>query len=107
MATGLGASVALWWLFGGGVLCAMIFLSAVCPSSSAVLIGTGGMTLALYLFSLIPKVGDYSPAALMGSSGIIFGTVEAGKFAGCTVIAVMLSLAFIASAVPILNRKQL
>ena len=107
LATGLGASVALWWLFGVWVLCAMIFLSAVCPSSSAVLIGTGGMTLAVYLFSLIPKVGDYSPAALIGSSGIIFGTVEAGKFAGCTVIAVMLSLAFIASAVPILNRKQL
>ena len=107
VATELGASAMLWWLFGVWVLCALIFLSALCSSSSAVLIGTGGITLAFYLFSLIPKVGEYSPAALMGASGIVFGAVQAGGFVGCGIVAALLSLAFIASAVPILNRKQL
>ena len=32
IATGLAASVALWWLFGIFVLCALVFLSTVCSA---------------------------------------------------------------------------
>ncbi len=107
IAAELGASVVLWWLFGIWVLCALIFLSAVCSSSSVVLIGTGGGVLAFYLLSFIPKVGDYSPAKLMGASGIIFGAVGAARFTGCVIVSVLLCIIFLAAAVPLLNRKQL
>ena len=107
IAHSLGATVTLWWLFGVWVLCALIMLSAVCSSSSAVLVGVGAITLVAYLFSLIPRVGDYSPAALVNSSEIVFGVSNVGSYTGCAWVTVAACTVFLAVSVPLMNRKRL
>lgn len=107
IAHSLGTSVTLWWLFGIWVLCALIMLSSVCSSSSSVLVGVGAITLTAYLFSLIPKVGDYSPAALMNSSEIVFGVNSVGAFTGCIWVTLAFCIGFIGVSVPLMNRKKL
>lgn len=107
VAQALGISVLLWWLLGVWVICALIMLSAVCNASSTVLVGVGATVLAAYLFSFIPRVGEYSPAMLMNSSGIIFGANETGDFTVCGTITAFLCVIFIAASVPIMNKKRL
>ena len=107
VAAGLGTAAVYWWLFGIWVLSASVLFSVLFSSSSAVLVGTGGVTVVGYLISLIPRVGRYSPAVLMGAVAVPVGVEPDGSLLKGAIVATALSVVFIIASVPIINKKQL
>ena len=106
-AVGLLPATLNWWVFGIFVISLMSLLSVVFKSYFAVLLGTGGTTLAIYLLSLIPKLSKYCPTALLNSTGLLVGAEEADTYLAAALISAALSVVFLAASIPIFNKKQL
>ena len=106
-ACNLGFSVMCWWLAGLLTVMLMVFFSAVAKSNIVVLAGTGGAFLVIYLLSLLPKVGKYSPAELMNSTPLLVGAADTGAYTAAIIISLALCVLCVAVSIPILNKKQI
>lgn len=107
IANELGVSAIYWWLFGIWVACGTVLFSVLFNSASAVLLGTGGMTVVAYVISLFPTVGRFSPASLMDAAIIPSGAKNAEELIACAIIAAVLSMGAVCVSIPIMNKKQL
>ena len=105
IAIGLVPAVLCWWIFGVWVICLLTLFSIIFDSSSAVLVATGGVAVISYIWSLIPHVGDYSPAVLMSVSVPYGGDWDAFIKSGC--VTLVMAVGFTVAAVPLLNKKSL
>ena len=100
-------SVICWWLFGLWVIGLVVLFSVAANANAGVLLGTGGVVLASYLLSMIPKLNQYLPTQLTDGNSLIYGAVEAEKYlAATTITAAMFIICHVAS-IAIFNRKQL
>jgi len=107
IAVGLMSAVINWWLFGFFTVALMILFSTLSKSYSGVLFGTGGCILASYLVSMIPKVSDCLPTALMSSGSLLTGAEKAEEYTAAILITASASVLCIALALPIMDRKQI
>ena len=107
VAVGLLPAVMNWWLFGIFTVALTVLFSTLSKSYSGVLLGTGGIILGSYLVSMIPKAAKYLPTALMNSAGLLTGAEKADDYIAAVIITAAASVACIALAVPILDKKEI
>ncbi len=97
----------LWWLFGLWVVCLMTFTSTIAKSQTGVLVGTGGLVFVFYLVSLVPKLSNSVPTALMNGASILTQQESVGDYQVALLITIALCVAFVILSVPIMNKKKL
>lgn len=100
-------AAACWWLFGLWVNALLTLFSVIARSNTVVLTGTGGVVLAAALLGMLPKLNEYSPAALTGGSALISGTAEPSAFVAAVIITALTGALFLAASVPLFNKKSL
>ena len=107
IAVGLMSAAVNWWLFGVFVLSVMVLFSTLFKSNIVVLLATGGSILVCYVVSLLPKVTNYMPTALMNSGALLVGTESADIYVKTIIITVTVCIACIALSIPIMNKRKL
>ena len=100
-------SVTCWWLFGLFVVMLMVLFYVMTDANTGVLLGTGGVTLAVYLITLLPKAAPFSPAKLMGSVALLTGAEEKGDYYKALPITVVLCVVGVMASIPIQNNRRL
>lgn len=103
----LGFAAFCWWLFGMLIVALMVLLSTVFSSMTGVMLVTGGIAFGMYLFSLLPKIGKFSPAYLGNGTSLAYGLLEADTFTAAIVITAVITLGAFIASVPFFNKKQL
>ena len=100
-------SVVCWWVLGLWVVSLTVFFSTVSNANTGVFLGTGGVVLVCYLLGLFPKVGKFMPTLLCDGSSLIYGLKEAKDYIVALVIAGIMCIGCLTTAVALFNRKQL
>lgn len=100
-------SAVCWWLFGLWVISMMVLFSTLAETNTGVLTGCGGVVLASYLVSMIPKVGKYLPTHLADGNSLIGGVAGAEDYAVSLAVTAAVSLICLVVSVPIFNKKRL
>ena len=100
-------SVVCWWLFGLWNISLMILFSTILRTNTGVLIATGGVVLALYLFNFLPKIKKYLPILLSDGNSLIRGTLNTDIFIVPIVITIALSIIDIGMSILIFDKKNL
>lgn len=95
------------WLLGVWVISLILFVSSIFSGNSAVLLGTGGIFLSVYLFSLFPSVKKYLPIQLLDAANLLSGTLTRSDCLSAVCITLFLSVGGIALAAACFNRKTL
>jgi len=107
LAKSLGFSAFCWYLFGVLAVALIVLFSVLSFSSTGVLLGTGGVILAVYLVGFLPKASKYMPTFLTVGSSLIYGTASASDFTYSIVVTAALNLILFAVSIPIFDKKQL
>lgn len=107
IAQNLGLSVVCWWVFGVWVLALMVLLSVAVKSSSAVLVGTGGVVFGCYLLGLVPKIQKYLPTVLADCNSLIYGTATPEAYVAPLVITTILTALSLAASIPLFSKRTL
>ncbi|STO01659.1 ABC-type transport system involved in multi-copper enzyme maturation, permease component [[Eubacterium] infirmum] len=100
-------SAVCWWLFGLWNISLMILFSTILRTNTGVLIATGGVVLALYLFNFLPKIKKYLPILLSDGNSLIRGTLNTDIFIVPIVITIALSIIDIGMSILIFDKKNL
>ena len=106
IAKNLFFSVLCWWIFGFFVISLIPLFSSFSSANSSVLIGVGGVILALYVLGLIPKLNKYLPIALTSGNSLIYGANAPEDYVSAILIAAVLSLACLAANILIFKKRQ-
>ena len=96
-----------WWLFGVWVVCLIMLFSTLCSNYIGVLLGTGGSVLGIYLISLFPQIGKYTPTALMNSASLLIGAETADVYGLALLITVLVSVSCLIISIAVMNKKRL
>lgn len=107
IAQSLGFSAVCWWVFGLFTVALSILFSVVTKTGTGVLLGTGGVVFLCYLLGIIPKLKEYLPTRIADGNSLIYGVETAADYGTALAVTAVLSLACLAAAVPIFNKKQL
>lgn len=107
IANNLLFSVVIWWLFGVWVICLIVFFSSLLQNNTGVALCIGGIALAAYLLSIIPRVKAYSPAVLMNTNSLLTGSAGIDAYIKAVVVAAVLCIGCVAVSIPVVNRRQL
>ena len=100
-------SVVCWWVLGLWVVSLTVFFSTVSNANTGVFLGTGGVALVCYLLGLFPNVSKFMPTLLCDGNSLIYGLKEAKDYIVALVIAGIMCIACLTTAVALFNRKQL
>ena len=100
-------SVLCWWVFGLWIIGLLTLLSTIFTGNAGVLLGTGGVAMALYLIGLIPKLGRFLPTGLTSGSALIYGAAQVKEYAAGLVITAILLVLFPVLSIPLFQKKQL
>ena len=100
-------SVVFWWVFGLWVISLVVWFSTLLSTNTGVLVGTGGIVLASYLCSMIPKAAGYLPTFLTDGNSLIYGLKEPDEYVAALVITAAMTLVLLAFSFTIFNKKQL
>ena len=100
-------SATCWWLFGLWVNALLTLFSVIARSNIVSMAGTGGAVLAACLLGMLPKLSEYSPAALTGGNALIYGAAEPASFVTAIIITALTGILFLAAAFPLFNKKHL
>ena len=103
----LGVAAVYWWLIGIWVLALMVLFSVMGSSNSGVLLGTGGIFLAVYLLSLIPKLKEYMPTQLMNGMNLLKKVTEPGDYMKSLIVAGVTMVICFMISIPLFNKKRL
>lgn len=96
-----------WWVFGLWVVMLVVLFSAMLSSNIGVLGSTVGSVLAVYLPSILPKVKEYLPTALIDGNSLIYGMAQPQDYAWSLGITAALTVVLFCASIPVFNRKQL
>ena len=100
-------SVVCWWLFGMFVVSLIVLFSTLAKSNVGVLLGTGGVVFAFYIFSLIPKINKCFPTYLTDGNNLIYGISEVKTYIASVVITSAACLCCFIASIYVFNKKQL
>ncbi len=96
-----------WWLFGVLMICCIVFFSSFAGSTIQVMLGTGGVYFAMSLVGIYGKAKKYLPTRLCDSVSLYKGELKVPDYRTAVIITAVASLAMIAAALPLTNRRQL
>ncbi|MFH1512410.1 MAG: ABC transporter permease subunit, partial [Bacillota bacterium] len=97
----------LYYVYGVWVLSLMVLFSALLSSNTGVLLGTGGIALAVYLLGLIPALGEYSPMYLTDSLPLLTSALQASAMVKAIAVTVGLILVNGALAAAAFRRRHI
>ncbi|MBR6781583.1 MAG: ABC transporter permease subunit [Clostridia bacterium] len=100
-------SVVFWWVFGLWVISLVVWFSTLRSTNTGVLVGTGGIVLASYLCSMIPKAAKYLPTFLTDGNSLIYGLKEPDEYIAALIVTAAMTLVLLAVSFTIFNKKQL
>ena len=95
------------WVFGLWVIALTVLFSTLARSSTVVLAGTGGVALACYTVSLLPRLGEVLPTRLMDGASLVFGTAQPDAYTVPLIVTAVTMAACFAASFPVFNRKRL
>lgn len=107
VAQNLALSALCGWLFGVFTVALVTLFSTLASTSSAVLLGTGGVVFASYAVGMLPKVSKYLPTRLTDGNSLIYGVAAAEDYTAALVITAAVSLLCFALSIPAFHRKQI
>jgi len=96
-----------WWVFGIFIVCLIVFFSAVAKGYVGVMLGGAGTVFGFLILSIIPRVSEYFPTALMNYSSLLLGLQSAVDYIAPLIITLGLSAACIIFGIRIFNKKEL
>lgn len=100
-------AAALTWLFGIWVIALLVCLSAVAQSNTQVLAGVGGIVMAMYLGSMLPKISRYLPIKLMDGMSLLHGVSLSENYDVSIAVTGLTVLLCMGLATVFFKRKQL
>ncbi len=100
-------SAMYWWVFGLFAVMLMVLFSSMAKANTGVLLGTGGVVLVAYLFTLLPEVASYSPGKLMGSGALLGGKEMVRDYVPALVVTVFLCVVCVAVSIPVQNKREI
>ena len=100
-------SVIFWWVFGLWIVSLMMFFSTTFSTNTGVLVGTGGVALATYMASMIPKAVKYLPTTLADGNSLVYGLKTPDEYVTALIITAATGLVLFAASFVIFNKKQL
>lgn len=105
--SGLVTTNVLCWFFGVFIISLLVLFSTVFKSYVGVLLGTLGVYMGLSIVSMIPKVSDWLPTAMLSYMDLLSGVKGASDLVFPIVITAVLTAGAFALSVPLFNKKQL
>lgn len=96
-----------YWLFGIWVIALMVFFSVVAESNTQVILGTGAISLGVYLLGMFRKLNGILPAKLMEGMAILQGGAEPEEYYIGMVVAGATAAGLLILAAVCFDRKQL
>lgn len=103
----IASPVINWWIFGVFVISIVVLFSVIAKGYVGVMLGAGGVVFGLTILSIIPKVNEFLPTALMNYTNLLIGVETAADYIAPALITVALSIGCIIAAIPLFNKKQL
>ena len=100
-------SVIFWWIFGLWIVSLMMFFSTTFSTNTGVLVGTGGVALATYMASMIPKAVKYLPTTLADGNSLVYGLKTPDEYVTALIITAATGLVLFSASFVIFNKKQL
>ena len=105
IASHLFFSVFCFYLMGLWLITVMMSVSVCLMSSSAVVLGTGGIFAVVYLLGLLPHLKAYLPPFLMESYPLLIGTSKPEEYLTAAAITLIWSALNLMLSVIIFNRR--
>lgn len=103
----IASPVINWWLFGLFVISIVVLFSAIARGYAGVMLGAGGVIFGFIILSIIPKVNEFLPTALMNYTNLLIGLESPADYVAPVLITVALSIGCVIAAIPLFNKKQL
>ena len=83
----IGYAAFLYYLFGVWLLSVMVLFSTLSSGNTGVLLGTGGILLAVFLLGLFPPLAPFLPLFLTDAMPLLTGTLAASAMGKASAIA--------------------
>lgn len=107
IAPGLAPPALAYYLFGLWVLSLVMLFSSFSSVSTGVLLGTGGVCLAAYLLSLIPKLQPYTPMRLTEAMPAVTGALKVGDLLASAIITILMIFITVVLSCIIFKKRKL
>lgn len=95
------------WFMGIFLICVLTFFSAFSSSASQVMMGVGGIYVAMYVVSMFGKIKEYLPSFIMEGSSLMMGQSKPGDYSAAILITSALSVLSMLVSLPITHKRQL
>lgn len=96
-----------WWIMGIFLLCILTFFSAFSSSGVQVMLGVGGVYVAMYLMNLFAKIKEYLPTYILSNSSLLTAQSKPEDYFKAIIITVVLSMIALIASLPIMHKRQL
>ena len=96
-----------FWLFGIWVIALMVFFSVVAESNTQVILGTGAISLGVYLLGMFRKLKGILPAKLMEGMAILQGAAEPEEYYIAMAAAGVTAIGLLGFSAVCFDRKRL
>ena len=95
------------WVGGLWTTALTVLFSIVTRSMVGVLIGTGSVTLGIYVLDIIPKAHKILPTTLYDGTSLVYGLAEVSDYTVPLIVGAAIVIACLAVSIPVFNKKQL
>lgn len=103
----IGFSVFCLWLFGVLLLAVILFGGVLFKNNYGSLLFTGGLTVLMLLMNIAPKLQKFNPITLASKNmALLTGDMTISDFRTSVLICSVVTIAFLAAAIMIFNKKQ-
>lgn len=96
-----------YWLFGVWVIALMIFFSTFSSSSTQVLLGTGIITVGIYMLKMFPKLSTFLPSKLMDGMSLLQGIEKPQEYFISILVSCVICVLFILMSLICFDRRKL
>jgi hypothetical protein len=94
------------WLFGVLLLCCVTFFSSFAGSAAQVLLGVGGVYVAMNLAGMVGTISQYLPSYLTQSGELLTGQAQPSDFRWAVIAAAAASVVLLAVSLPLNARRR-
>lgn len=100
-------SGALIWLLGLWLIASILFISALVPSGTHVLLSIVGMIVLCYVMQMFPAITQYSPMMLLSAGNLLTETMILPDFLSAVYVCCITIVLFLSSSIIMFNQKKL
>lgn len=104
----IGFSAFCLWLFGVLLLAVILFGGVLFKNNYGSLLFTGGLSVLMLLMNIAPKLQKFNPITLASKNmALLTGNMTISDFRTSVLICCAVTIAFLAAAIMIFNKKQI